>query len=48
MRQLVTGTAARATEAELGRTRLASGKASVENKTKRAENKTKHAQRVLA
>ena len=48
MRQLVTGTAARATEAELGRTGSVSGTASAENKTKHAENKTKHAQRGLA
>ena len=48
VRQLVTGTAARATEAELGRTWSASETASAVNKTKHAENKTKHAQRGLA
>ena len=48
VRQLVTGTAARAREAELGRTGSTSGTASAENKTKHAENKTKHAQRGLA
>ena len=48
VRQLVTGTAARAREAELGRTGSAAGTASAENKTKHAENKTKHAQRGLA
>ena len=48
VRQLVTGTAAQATEAELGKTRSASGTTSAENKKKHAENKTKHAQRGLA
>ena len=41
VRHLVTGTAARATEAELGRTGSAAGTAS-------AENRTKHAQRGRA